>query len=197
MSPIVSGSGAVAVVLAVIILGERLSPLATAAISITILGVALASADVRGIWSGAWRRSAAGGFMLALCAMVLFGAFVFSLAYYEKEFGWLAPIFLGRGFAMLFLAAHAITARQLAFPERTPALLSMLGFIALVDTGAFVLFNLGAGLGDTAVVAAASSPYSLVSIAMGVIILAERPTSVQWLGVALVVVGIVGLGVTA
>lgn len=195
VSPIVSGSAAVAVLLAVVILGERLSLPATAAISITILGVALASADVRQIWSGALKRSGAGGFVLALCAMVLFGAFVFSLAYYEKAFGWLAPIFLGRGFALLFLLAHAAAARQLAFPERTPALLSMVGFIALVDTGGFVLFSLGAGAGDTAVVAAASSPYSLVSIAMGVIILAERPTSVQWIGVALVIGGIVGLGV--
>lgn len=195
VSPIVSGSAAVAVLLAVIIIGERLSPLATIAISVTIFGVALASADVRQVLSGVLERKATGGLVLALCAMVLFGAFVFSLAYYQQTLGWLVPIFLGRGFATLFLLIHLIAARQQPLPGRSPALLSMLGFIAVIDTGGFILFNLGARVGETAVVAAASSPYSLVSIIMGVIFLAERPTVVQWLGVALVILGIVGLGV--
>ncbi len=195
VSPIVSGSAAVAVLLAVVVIGERLSLAATIAIAITILGVALASADIRQVLSGALQRSAAAGFMLAVCATVLFGAFVFSLAYYQEALGWLVPIFLGRGFATLFLLVHAIAADKLPFPERTPALLWMVTLIALVDTGGFVLFNLGAGVGDAAVVAAASSPYSLVTIALGVIFLAERPTAVQWLGVGLVIVGIVGLGV--
>jgi drug/metabolite transporter (DMT)-like permease len=67
--------------------------------------------------------------------------------------------------------------------------------LALLDTGGYVCFNLGAGHAPTAIVAAASAPYALVPIAMGVSLLRERPTGAQWLGVACVVGGVVVLGI--
>jgi drug/metabolite transporter (DMT)-like permease len=64
----------------------------------------------------------------------------------------------------------------------------------LVDTGGYVCFNLGVGHAPTAIVAAASAPYALVPIAMGVSLFRERPTRAQWLGVACVLVGVIVLG---
>lgn len=197
VSPIVSGYAAVTVLLAVVIIGERLSTLATAAVVVTIGGVMLASADVRGVLSETLAPRAVGGLLLALVAMALFGGFVFGIAYYQGELGWLAPIVLGRGFTLLFLLGHAGATRQVSLPERTPALLWTIVFLALVDTGGYVLFNVGAGVADTAIVAAASAPYALVPIVMGVLLLAERPSRTQWLGVVLVVAGIVALGVVS
>jgi drug/metabolite transporter (DMT)-like permease len=197
VSPIVSGYAAVTVLLAVIIIGERLSTLATVAIMLTIGGVMLASTDVREILSASLRAQAVFGLVLAIVAMTLFGGFVFGVAYYQAELGWLAPIVLGRGFALLFLLGHATVTRQLRLPERPPALLGSIVFLALVDTGGYVLFNVGAGVADTAIVAAASAPYALVPIVMGVFLLAERPTQIQWAGVGLVIAGIVGLGIVS
>lgn len=197
VSPIVSGYAAITVLLAVVIIGERLSVLATAAVVLTIGGVMLASSDVRGVLSASLERRAVGGLALAIVAMALLGAFVFGLAYYQSELGWLAPIVLGRGFTLLFLLGHAGTTRQLTLPERTPRLLWTILLLALLDTGGYVSFNLGAGVADTAIVAAASAPYALVPIVMGVLLLAERPTRTQWLGVALVISGIVALGIVS
>jgi drug/metabolite transporter (DMT)-like permease len=57
-----------------------------------------------------------------------------------------------------------------------------------------VCFNLGVGHAATAVVAAASAPYAVVPIVMGVSIFGERPTRIQWLGVGGVIGGVIVLG---
>jgi uncharacterized membrane protein len=44
------------------------------------------------------------------------------------------------------------------------------------------------------VVAAASAPYAVVPIVMGVSLFAERPSRAQWAGVALVIAGVIVLG---
>ena len=78
---------------------------------------------------------------------------------------------------------------------RRPWLVAVIALLALLDTGGYVSFNLGVGHAATAIVAAASAPYALVPIAMGVSVLRERPTRAQWLGVTCVLVGVVVMGV--
>jgi drug/metabolite transporter (DMT)-like permease len=197
VSPIVSGYAAITVLLAVIIIGERLSALATIAVVVTIAGVMLASADVRGVLSASLQGAAVAGLLLAILAMALLGAFVFGVAYFQAELGWLAPIVLARGFTLVFLFGHAAATGQLGLPERTPSLFWSILFLAVLDTGGYMFFNIGAGVAETAIVAAASAPYALVPIVLGVFLLAERPSHTQWAGVALVITGIVGLGVVA
>jgi drug/metabolite transporter (DMT)-like permease len=131
------------------------------------------------------------GVLLALATVVLIGAYVFGVAYYAEDFGWLAPIFLARAFATLFLAATAVAAKQWRFPERSSRLLGVIVLLALVDTGGYVFFNFGSRHAETSIVAAAASPYSVVPILMGVFLLAERPARVQWVGIAFVVSGLV------
>ena len=71
---------------------------------------------------------------------------------------------------------------------------ALIALLALLDTGGYVFFNLGVGHAPTAIVAAASAPYAVVPIVMGVSLFAERPTRPQWLGVGLVVAGVIVLG---
>jgi drug/metabolite transporter (DMT)-like permease len=73
-------------------------------------------------------------------------------------------------------------------------LVALMMLLALLDTGGYVCFNLGVGHAATAIVAAASAPYAVVPIAMGVSMFAERPTQTQWLGVGFVVAGVILLG---
>ena len=188
VSPIVSGYAAVTLVLAVLVLGERLSGLEIAAVAVAMTGVVLASSDLRRLAS---ERMEALGVLLALATVVLIGAYVFGVAYYAEDFGWLAPIFLARAFATLFLAATAVAAKQWRFPERSSRLPGVIVLLALVDTGGYVFFNFGSRHAETSIVAAAASPYSVVPILMGVFLLAERPARVQWVGIAFVVSGLV------
>jgi drug/metabolite transporter (DMT)-like permease len=140
--------------------------------------------------------------------MGLLGAFVFGVSYYRGRIGWLAPIFLARAFAALFLLGHVLSTRgrqAAAGPEasetvtadparRRRTLGALIMLLALLDTGGYVFFNLGVGHAPTAIVAAASAPYAVVPIVMGVSLFAERPTREQWLGVGFVVAGVVVLG---
>ena len=73
----------------------------------------------------------------------------------------------------------------------------MIALLALLDTGGYVFFNLGIGHAGTAIVAAASAPYAVVPIVMGISLFGERPTRTQWLGVALVIAGVIILGAAA
>jgi drug/metabolite transporter (DMT)-like permease len=208
LSPIVSGYAAVTVLLAVLFAGNRLSALQAVAVGTTIAGAMLASADLREIARAKLQRRSALGFVLALCAMALLGGFVFGVSYYRQRIGWLGPIFLARGFAAMFLLGHLLAAggeRPAASGEepatggaepahRERQLLGLLLLLALLDTGGYVCFNLGVGHAATAIVAAASAPYAIGPIAMGVSLFGERPTRAQWLGVGFVIAGVIVLG---
>lgn len=226
LSPVVSGYAAVTALLAVLIAGNHLSALQAIAVAITIAGAMLASADVREIARAKLERRSALGFLLALAAMALLGAFVFGVSYYRQRIGWLAPIFLARAFATVFVLGHVLASRgrpgsvtgdappatgdifsAVAGVPAAPAgrraarrpgkLVALMALLGLLDTGGYVCFNLGVGHAATAIVAAASAPYAVVPIVMGVSLFAERPTGAQWLGIAVVISGVILLGVVA
>lgn len=196
LSPVVSGYAVVTVLLAVTISGEHLSPGQTAAVVVTICGAMVASANVRAIASAKLERRSALGFLLALAAMALLGGFVFGVSYYHHSIGWIAPIFLARGFTVLFLLGQAGATGGLRSGLVPRALVPVTAALALLDTGGYVFFNIGARHAATSVVATASAPYALVPVVMGVSLLGERPTPTQWLGVALVIGGLVMLGLS-
>lgn len=193
VSPIVSAYAAVSVVLAVIVLGESLGPAQIAAVTVVMLGVVLASADLRQIH--AIERRQALGLVLALVAVVAIGTVVFGNAYYTIELGWLVPIFLTRAYTTLFLLGRSLRDRSWRPSQRSPRMLALVTIIAVVDTGGYVAFNIGAERADTSIVSAASAPYALIPILGGVFFLRERPAPVQWLGVAAVIGGVVLLGI--
>lgn len=194
VSPIVSGYAMVTVVLAVIVGGERPTAAVTAAAVLVIGGVILASGDVLTMLPGKHERMPVRGPTLGLVAMALIGGFVYGLAHYADAYGWLVPIFLGRGFALIFLFGHALITGKLDLPDRSPRMFVTVAFLALTDTAGYVLFNVGVGHAETSLVSAASAPYALVPIVLGVLLLAERPTRPQWAGVGCVLAGIMALG---
>jgi drug/metabolite transporter (DMT)-like permease len=195
VSPIVSAYAAVTVLCAVLIGGERLGGGQTAAIVVVLLGVVLASSDLTQI--RALERVAVLGLVLALVTAVLIGTFVYGVAYFSEEYGWLVPIFLARGFSTLFIMATALHGGEWRFPDRSRDLLAMIGLIAVVDTAGYVAFNFGVRHADTSIVATAAAPYAVVPIVAGVVLLHERPRATQWAGIALVIAGLVLLGLVS
>ena len=196
LSPIVSGYAAVTVVLAVLISSETLSAGETAAVVITILGAMVASANVRAILGTHLERRSALGFLLALTAMALLGGFVFGVSYYHRSIGWLGPIFLARAFSAVFLLGQAAVTGEL-HPRLPRNLRRAIVLLAFLDTAGYVCFNVGVRHAATAVVATASAPYAVVPVLMGTLLLRERPSAIQWLGVSLVLAGLVTLGLTS
>ena len=195
LSPIVSGYAAVTVLLAVVLLGERLSGAEIGAIVVSFAGVALASSDVRLLFRV--ERLDAQGLLFALAAMVLLGAFVLGVSVRADELGWLAPIFLARLGSTALVLLTALPGAQWRFPDRSGRVVGALALLALLDTAGYASFNLGVEHDDTAIVAAASAPYAVIPVVAGVLLFRERPTPLQWAGVGLVIVGLVGLGLAA
>lgn len=118
-------------------------------------------------------------------------------AYYAAAYGWLLPIFLSCGFATVFLLVVAVSGRSWRIDARTPAWLGLVVLLAVLDTGGYIAFNLGAERADTSIVSAASAPYAVIPIVAGVLLFRERPPLVQWLGVTAVIGGVVLLGLTS
>jgi drug/metabolite transporter (DMT)-like permease len=195
VSPIVSAYAASTVVCAVLIGGERLAGGETAAIAVVMVGVVLASSDLAQIRRV--ERLAALGIVLALVTAVLIGAFVYGVAYFSADYGWLVPIFVARGFSTLFIVGTAAAERELRFPDRSPRLLVTIALIAVVDTIGYVAFNFGVRHADTSVVATAAAPYAVVPIVAGIVILHERPRASHWAGISLVIAGLILLGLVS
>ena len=193
VSPIVSGYAMVTVLLAVAVLGERLGGGEAVAVAMVIAGVVVCSADLGQLRGVALERRAALGLALAVAAMALLGGFVFGVSYRHARLGWLAPIFLARGFATLFLLAQA-GRNRVRWPAGASAVVATIALLGVVDTAGYAFFNLGVEHAATSVVATASAPYALIPIAAGTLLLGERPTLVQRAGVALVIGGLVVLG---
>jgi drug/metabolite transporter (DMT)-like permease len=195
VSPVVSAYAAVTVICAVVIGGERLSGGEIAAVAVAMTGVLLASSDLaqlRGV-----ERAAALGVLLALATAVFIGAFVYGVARFSEDYGWLVPIFLARAIATVFIAGTAAVTGDWRLPPLSRRVLAAVGLVAVVDTLGYVSFNLGIRHADTSVVATASAPYAVVPIVFGVILLHERPTPTQWAGVGLVIAGLVLLGLAS
>jgi drug/metabolite transporter (DMT)-like permease len=195
VSPIVSGYAVVAVLLAVAIQGESLGAGTVAAVAMVIAGVIASSADIAQLRGVSLRGHQAFGLLLAVVAMALIGGFVFGVSYHRERLDWLAPIFLARGFATLFLLAQGART-GLRWPVRSTRLLAIVALIGCVDTAGYACFNLGVEHAATSVVATASAPYALIPIAAGMLLLHERPTLVQRAGAALVIGGLLVLGLT-
>lgn len=193
LSPIISAYAAVSLILAVLVLGESLTSGQLVAVVVVMLGVLLASSDLRQMRTIERRQML--GLTLAFVTVIAIGTFVFGNAYYAIEYGWLVPIFLSRGFATVFLLAISLRDGSWRFPDRSPRLLGLIALLAAVDTGGYVMFNVGAERAETSIVSAASAPYAVIPIVGGVLFLHERPAPVQWLGVAGVIGGVVLLGI--
>jgi drug/metabolite transporter (DMT)-like permease len=195
VSPIVSGYAAVTVILAVVVLGERLGGAQLAAVVIAFIGVLLASADVRQLHR--IERQELRGILLAVVAMTFVGVFLFWIAYYTQELGWLVPILLGRIFTGVFLVAGAVAGLDWRLTDRSRVVLGLIAAIAFLDTVGYVAFNVGVQNAETSLVATAAAPYAVVPIIAGVAFLHERPAPSQWVGVAAVIGGMVLLGLSA
>ncbi len=195
VSPVISGYSAVTVVLAVVILGDRLSAAQTGAIALALTGVVVAGADPHQIRTT--RRVASLGILLAALSMLLIGGFVFGVSVYAGDLGWLLPIFLARAASGALLVGTTMPGGRWRPPAWTPGLAGLLALVGLLDTAGYATFNLGVQQADTSLVAAASAPYAVVPVVMGMTLFAERPSWTQRAGAVAVITGVVVLGLVS
>jgi drug/metabolite transporter (DMT)-like permease len=195
--------GGVIVVLSVLLLHERLPATAVAGIVATIVGVMLAvlrrqAAPDEGAAgeAGPAAKVAAPaiGAAFGLAAALFYGVGGFVLGRYTRDLGWLVPVVVARCGAMVLLLG------LLATPLRGPAGARLSQGLwwavaaGLIDAAGVVSFARGDQVGLVSVTGAVSSAYPLISIIGGLLLFRERLRPAQVGGAALILAGLVLLG---
>lgn len=190
VSPIVAAYAVPPVVLAVVLLDESLAgPVLVGAI-VTLVGVVVASTDLR---AASGERFSGPGVPVGVVSMLLFGLATFTLGRQAQVVGWLPATALGRTFSVLMLLAIAAVRRPRIRGADTTGL-GVAAAAGLADIVGVAMYSFGAEVGLISIVTAASATFVLFPIVGGVALFGERPGTTQYAGIALVIGGLLLLG---
>ena len=192
VSPVVASYAALTVVLIVIFLGERLTSGQAVAIGVTFIGVAVASTDIRELRRTLGRPTE--GVRIGFLATLGFAVWSAIFAVGVRATDGLGLIVLQRSFSVvlltLFVVLRGISLRPLG-ERRALALVAATG---VLDTSANVLLALGIASGYATFVMTGSGAYPLIPALLAISVLRERLAPNQYVGVAVLVGGLVALG---
>ena len=192
VSPVVASYAALTVVLIVIFLGERLTSGQAVAIGVTFIGVAVASTDIRELRRTLGRPTE--GVRIGFLATLGFAVWSAIFAVGVRATDGLGLIVLQRSFSVvlltLFVVLRGISLRPLG-ERRAVALVAATG---VLDTSANVLLALGIASGYATFVMTGSGAYPLIPALLAISVLRERLAPNQYVGVAVLVGGLVALG---
>lgn len=199
VSPVLASYALIPVLLSVLLLGETLGGWEWVGVAVTIAGAALTSTDPRALRAGT--RTKPAGLPWAIASTLMFGVATYVMGWAAKEAGFLPSLWFGRltMTGVFLIAAFVLWVRsRSAGGPRDPVAPSMLrlavlvGVLELVGT---ISYARGAEVGLVSIVTAASATYPLIPVFGGVVLLHERPVPTQYLGIAMVIVGLLLLGV--
>ena len=190
-SPIVSGQGAVVILLAVLFAGEGLTIGQSLGASVAVGGVALASVDLRRLSGG--QRLIGKGAAFATFAMVILGLSVYLIARLSQDVGWFLPVYVAHLFHLGIVTPAVVIRRQLPWRGLTLGLVMLMGIAGMLEMGGYFVFFRGTEVGIIAVVTAALAAYPLVPIMGGVLVFRERLSPNQIIGVVSVLGGLLVL----
>jgi len=192
VSPVVASYAALTVVLIVIFLGERLTGGQAIAIGITFVGVAVASTDIRELRRTLGRPSE--GVRIGFYATLGFAVWSAIFAAGIRATDGLALIVVQRSFSVVLLALFVIARGISLGPLREGRAIALVTATGVLDTGANVLLALGIAAGFASFVMTGSGAYPLIPALLAILVLRERLAPNQYLGVAVLVAGLVALG---
>jgi uncharacterized membrane protein len=192
VSPIGSAYAVIGVLLAVVFLHERPGVLALVGSVVTVGGVALVSTDLRDLRAGL--RGVAPGVPWALVSAVAFGLAGFLLGYLSQQAGWVAGLWASRTAQVVCYIPLAILARKQLPRIRDRRGLTFAFVAASADIVGVIGLSVGSERGFISVTLAASAVFPLVAVILSFVILRERLVANQFVGIALVVGGLLMLG---
>jgi drug/metabolite transporter (DMT)-like permease len=192
VSPIGSSFAAITLVLS-LLTGDVLSMGKLTGLALTVIGVIMASTP-EATATEAERKRGTRGIPEALGAAVAFGVTFWGLKYVVPSLGPWVPVLESRIMTLLLLPLLARSLGQsVALPERAtwPGLLA----IGLIDTCANVSYNLGLHSDAPGVVAVLGSLFSPITVLLGFLILRERLSQRQWVGVVVIFMAVTLIGI--
>jgi uncharacterized membrane protein len=192
VSPIGASYAVVGVALAMVFLGERPGSVAVGGMLVTVIGVMLVSTDLRQFLAGI--RSVGPGVPWAVASAITFGVAGFLLGYLSQRGGWVVGLWASRAAQVAFYVPLAFMARSQLPRLRDRRGLAIAIAAAIADIVGVIGLSLGADRGYVSVTLAASAIFPLVAVLLSIVILHERLVVNQQVGIALVVAGLLMLG---
>ena len=192
ISPVVASYAALSVVGIVLFVGERLTGGQILAIAVTFVGVVIASTDFRELRATLGRP--AEGVRIGVLATIGFGIWGTLLAAATKTNEPFALVIIWRLFGIAMVAAFVVWRRITLAPLAVGATLAIVALIGVLDTGANVLLMLGVESGFASFVMTGSGAYPLIPAVLAILVLRERLAPNQYVGVAILIAGLVALG---
>jgi uncharacterized membrane protein len=132
----------------------------------------------------------------AIASTVLFGVATYVLGWSAKEAGFLASMWFARGTVSIVVVVAAFVVWVRSNPRgavpvrRSPSALRLAAFGGVVELLGTMVYARGAEVGLVSIVTAASATYPFIPVLGGVVLLHERMVPNQYVGVALVVAGL-------
>lgn len=192
VSPVVASYAALTVIGIVIFLGERLTAGQSLAIGVTFIGVAIASTDIRELRQTMGRPSE--GVRLGVFATLGFAVWGVVLTAATRVNEPFALVIVWRLWGILLMSAFILSKRSPIALVLVPSTLALVALVGVLDTGANVLLMLGIESGYASFVMTGSGAYPLIPALLAILVLRERLAPNQYLGVAILVAGLVALG---
>ncbi len=206
VSPVVVAYGGVTVALAVVVRGEVLSGQQIAGVLLVTAGVALAGLVLDRGSEGRRPRLASLGVAAAIAALIGFAVLTVGLADPIRAHGWL-PVLLGSRLgnsiaaSVLLIVALGTRARRLGpMLEPSRPWTSRIAFYVVLggafDVLAFVAYAIGLEIAPVWLIGLSSSLGPVLPVMYAIGWLGERPRPTQWIGLGLIVLGMLVLGLS-
>ena len=192
VSPVVASYAALSVVGIVLFLGERLTAGQAVAIAATFVGVVVASTDVRELRRTLGRPVE--GVRIGVLATIGFGVWGTILAAATRVNDPFALVIVWRLFGIAMVALFVAWRRTPLAPLAVASTLAIVALVGVLDTGANVLLMLGVESGFASFVMTGSGAYPIIPAVLAILVLRERLAPNQYIGVAILVAGLVALG---
>jgi uncharacterized membrane protein len=175
---------------AFIFLGQRLSATQFLGVLLILSGVALASTDWSNLRHHEFRLSS--GVKEAILGAFFFGVFWNLSEIISESIGWLLTTLLVKlGIVLSVLLFSLLTRRELGIARATTRTKCMIVGMGLVEAGAVAAVNYGLTIGDAILITPIASALSIVTIALAIVILKDKVTKLQGLGMTAAIAGIV------
>lgn len=176
ISALVSLQGAYLAV-AVILLGEPVTPLLGVALALCVVGAVLTSFEGR---AGSTR-----GAPWALAAGILFTGVMLCYAYGDID--WLSQTAISRTVSLLIGLPVALLTGSVAVPR---ALRVRSVGAGLLELSGLVLLTITFALGPATVAGVTTTQFGTFAVILGFVVLRERPKPNQWAGIACTIAGV-------
>jgi drug/metabolite transporter (DMT)-like permease len=192
VSPVGASYAVVGVLLAILILGERPSGMSLIGAGIAIVGVALVSTDLEKFRERI--RSRTPSLPWAIASAIGFGVAGFLLGWISQRAGWI-PGLWGSRMAQVSCYVPVAVAFRRELTQIRPGFGLWVALLAgAADILGVVMYSIGAERGFISIVLTASAVFPLIAVALSIAVFRERLVPNQAGGIALVVVGLLLLG---